>query len=181
MERSERRLQSCRVLIGLARGQIEERFLASLGMTNTGSGNDNWWREPTENDKSVGPVGADAAGGVLAVDSGVDLAAEEEGEPPVEGVGDGVGAGKAVGYTDGAVTREGVGVGYGESERTTGAVCTLIRGRRHLRGGWTVEEGEVGAGGKPGGSGVQEKDSVRTGVQESAVGVVVESGGDVHG
>ena len=55
--------------------------------------------------ESVGPVGADAAGGVLAVDGGIDLAAEKEGEAPVEAafLVDGVGTGKAVGYPDGGV------------------------------------------------------------------------------
>src|ERR1700757_4026294 len=128
--------------------------------------------------ESVGPIGARAAGGVLSVDGGIDLAAEEEGETPVEGVGGGVGTGKTVGYTDGGVHDEGVGVGYGESERATGAVCSLIRGAGSLRGGRAVEEGQIGAGGESCGSGVQKKDGVRTGVQESAEGVVVESGGD---
>src|ERR1700756_3341569 len=131
--------------------------------------------------ESVRPEGADAAGGVLVVDGGEDFAAEEEGEAPIESGGDGVGAGKTVGYTDGAVTGEGVGVGYGESERAAGAVCSLISGAGGLRGGWAVEEGEVGAGRESGGGGVQEKDGVRTGVQEPAEGVVVESGGDIPG
>ncbi len=133
----------------------------------------------TTEEPSVGPVGADTAWGGLVVDGGVHVAAVEKGETPIEGCGVGVGSGKSIGYSDAEVTGQRVGIANRESECAAGAIGALVGSRKRLRRGWAVPESQIFAGGNSRGGGVQEIDSVRTGVQEAAVGGVVESGGDL--
>src|SRR6266853_4495128 len=128
-----------------------------------------------------GPVGANAAWGVLLVDGGVHVAAVEKRETPIEGCGVGVGSGKAIGYRDAEVIGQCVGIANRESECAAGAIGALVGSRKRLRRGWAVPESQIFAGGNSRGGGVQEIDSVRTGVQEAGVGGVVESGGDLSG
>src|SRR5882724_8718991 len=154
-----------------------DRFLIAPGCAGSpGMAAD---RRAARNDESVGPVGAEAAWGVLIFDCGEDVAAEEEGEAPVEGTG--VGSGESIGYTDGEVTSQGVGVAYSEIERAAGSICALIGGGKGLRGSRAVPESEAGARGNSDGGRVQEIDSVRTAVEEAGVseGGVVESGGEI--
>ena len=87
---------------------------------------------------SVGPVGAGAAWSGFAFDCGVDVAAVEEREVPIEGAG--VWASEAVGYRDCANGYDSVGIAYREIERGACAVCSLIGCGKILSGAWQYQK-----------------------------------------
>src|SRR5256885_1375714 len=128
---------------------------------------------------SVGPIGAEASWCVSAFDCGVDVAAVEERQTPVEQAG--VGSCQSIGDAGRLTGQKSIGIVDHKWEGCACPIRSLIGGGKSLRGSGAIPESEILASGKAGGGRVQKIDGVGAAIEKTRIlkGFSVEDRGDV--